>query len=622
MRTYFEALEKRYCFSGITLDPTFGINGRLDLALGDNVRLTSIIARPVSNGKLVVALEYEGVETPAAGKAAEKVEPTLMLLRFGADGKIDKTFGKNGKIIEKRNGHSTLSGLYAFDDGSILMNEVYDGAAGGLSKGSYWVKYTADGKPQGTPAQVGPLEAPGQVSAFDYLPGGKLLLGVDVDPTGGEAQVMVLNQDLRPDPTFAGGQAVDTGLSSVRTVSVQSDGKILVTGEIYDSSPLDPFAPRQDRYFFAMVRLNPDGSIDQTFGNSGALKIEQPGVGDVAVLGSGKVMEISFASDGKLLLNRFRADGTLDLSFGSNGQKLLAANSVAGGVAFGTPGNAESRPKMSTLVAVPGKDDFWMSGLELPAAKAGDKGSEKAVPTGYVLGKFKDDGSPDKQFGSDGVMQSKRTMPASSVQVQPDGRMIVATTSQDQKNAIIMRFADPDTHEGLAILNEDGTLDVAGTPKGDAIRLRRRGEKIVVTINQWMKSFSTAQVKRVFVHSGRGNDTVALEGDVPNAYVITGLGNDTIWGGDGNDVLTGAEGDDVIHGGKGDDRLNGGGGIDTLAGDDGNDRLFGGGGRDKLDGGPGIDTLVGGAAGDKFFNVEKMDQVISDLGDSPISVGQ
>ncbi len=609
----FEQLECRRLLSGIELDPTFGNGGRIDLPLGKDVRLTSIVARPVRDGKLVVAMEYEGAK-------GAKIEPTLMIMRFTWDGRIDKTFGKNGKIVEKRTGASTISGLYAMPDGSLLMKETYDGSkggTGGTAAGNYWLRYTADGM-QTASRQVGPIAAPAEVDAYQFMPGGKLLLGIDVNPEVGDAQVTLLNQDLTPDQSFGGGTAVDTGLTSVRTVTVQSDGKVLVTGEIYDPTYQDPNGERFDKYYFAMVRLNSDGSVDSTFGNKGLIKMEQPGVGDAVVLGSGKIMEVSFNSRDAIpmyILNRFRADGSPDLTFGVNGQKPIAANESS----KAAPAPALKAPG---LVAVPGKDDFWMTGFDLSSTRQEPGGG---FPTAVVLGKYSADGEPDKKFGGDGFVQSKRVFDSNSaLTVQPDGKMVLAGTTIDQRGVVLMRFADTDSHEGLAVLTEDGTLDVAGTPKADAVRVKRRGEKLVVTINDWVKAFSTAMVKRVYVHTGRGNDSITLEGDVPNAYVHAGMGNDTIWGGDGNDTLSGAEGDDLIYGGRGDDRINGGGGADMLFGGEGNDRVYGGGGRDKLDGGAGENTLNGGAAGDKFMNVGQKDVVIegTEGGDSPVAANQ
>lgn len=50
--------------------------------------------------------------------------------------------------------------------------------------------------------------------------------------------------------------------------------------------------------------------------------------------------------------------------------------------------------------------------------------------------------------------------------------------------------------------------------------------------------------------------------------VVTGSGNDTIWGSDGANALSGGAGDDQLWGGGGSDTLDGGTGVDTLVGGD------------------------------------------------------
>ena len=66
--------------------------------------------------------------------------------------------------------------------------------------------------------------------------------------------------------------------------------------------------------------------------------------------------------------------------------------------------------------------------------------------------------------------------------------------------------------------------------------------------------------------------------------ILTGSGNDYIYGGNGNDVIDSQEGNDTLLGGTGDD---------TLIGEAGNDYLVGGGGNDTLIGGEGNDYLNG-----------------------------
>ena len=58
--------------------------------------------------------------------------------------------------------------------------------------------------------------------------------------------------------------------------------------------------------------------------------------------------------------------------------------------------------------------------------------------------------------------------------------------------------------------------------------------------------------------------------------VITGSGNDTIFGYDGNDILDSGDGSDTLDGGEGADQLNGGDGDDALDGGEGADQLDGG----------------------------------------------
>jgi Ca2+-binding RTX toxin-like protein len=90
---------------------------------------------------------------------------------------------------------------------------------------------------------------------------------------------------------------------------------------------------------------------------------------------------------------------------------------------------------------------------------------------------------------------------------------------------------------------------------------------------------------------------------VGNDVIVSGSGDDSLFGGTGNDFLNGGEGNDTLDGGIGDDVLSDDGGNDSFFGGVGNDELthgdFGGAAADAtLDGGEGDDTLDGGAGND------------------------
>lgn len=124
------------------------------------------------------------------------------------------------------------------------------------------------------------------------------------------------------DPTFGTAGKVTTSISSGQDkaygVSIQSDGKIIVAG--YSTSTITG----KD---FSVARYNSNGTLDNDFGNNGIVTIDlQTGSEDIAY-------SVALQTDGKIVLAgssdngtnqdaalvRINSDGTLDNSFGNNG---------------------------------------------------------------------------------------------------------------------------------------------------------------------------------------------------------------------------------------------------------------------------------------------------------------
>src|SRR5207248_4274713 len=118
------------------------------------------------------------------------------------------------------------------------------------------------------------------------------------------------------------------GTDIARAIAVQpgTGGKILVAGSAYVNDSV-----------FGVVRLNPDGTLDTTFGGkaSGGKATASPGprgttnlVYSMAVLPDGRFVVAGLTKtngsyhDGSLSLARFNANGTLDTTFGNNGTVL------------------------------------------------------------------------------------------------------------------------------------------------------------------------------------------------------------------------------------------------------------------------------------------------------------
>lgn len=122
------------------------------------------------------------------------------------------------------------------------------------------------------------------------------------------------------DSTFGDSGIVITPIGSGsdvgRAMSIQKDGKIVVAGDTHNGSDHD----------FAVVRYNTDGSLDDTFNNSGIV---------ITAIGSGNdyVRSMSIQEDGKIVVAghtdngsdydftivRYNMDGSLDLTFNKIG---------------------------------------------------------------------------------------------------------------------------------------------------------------------------------------------------------------------------------------------------------------------------------------------------------------
>jgi Ca2+-binding RTX toxin-like protein len=180
------------------------------------------------------------------------------------------------------------------------------------------------------------------------------------------------------------------------------------------------------------------------------------------------------------------------------------------------------------------------------------------------------------------------------------------------------------------IVGGDGFDIVAytGTEADDTLSLVEAANVLTVTgLLTGTADVTAADIERIDVTGGSGDDTVALGGLSTTASVDTGDGDDivgaaavtavsvSISGGSGADILTGGgaadlidggDGDDQIAGGDGDDVINGGSGIDQIAGNGGDDTISGGADPDFISWavGDGSDAISGGDDGADFVDFE------------------
>lgn len=111
----------------------------------------------------------------------------------------------------------------------------------------------------------------------------------------------------------------------------------------------------------------------------------------------------------------------------------------------------------------------------------------------------------------------------------------------------------------------NGTLTITGTGYGEQINVGQSSG--LINVSGVSQTFNAAQVNRLVIDAGDGDDTVSIASSIAKpVWIYAGGGNDqvtagggaaTIYGSGGNDVITGGAGVDVIYGGAGTNTING-----------------------------------------------------------------
>ena len=250
----------------------------------------------------------------------------------------------------------------------------------------------------------------------------------------------------QPDPTFNAGLGTlripfDLGFTNedgTQAVAIQGDGKIVVAGYASTSTSGKDFA---------VVRLNVDGSLDQTFGTKGLVTIPFTSGSstfiddvayDVAVLADGKIV-LAGSSRLDFAVARLNPDGTLDATFAGKGQTTIVVS--AGGFNADEARAMTIQPDGKIVLAgstdgVNFQYDFAVVRLNANGSVDGSFGNKGRAIIGFDLGGSKE----DKVRG---------------VAVQSGGQIVVVGSAE----VAVGGFGASSTDMAIARLNPDGTPD-------------------------------------------------------------------------------------------------------------------------------------------------------------------
>ncbi len=289
------------------LDTSFGGDGRVttNLTSGRDYAVGLIIQ---ADGKLV-----------AAGRAGGR-GGRFALVRYLADGTLDATFGGDGKVFT--NFTARFDGAFDLEiqaDGKL----VAAGMAGGYSRFAL-ARYNSDGTLDtsfGGDGKVTTNFTAGADFAFGVAiqTDGKIVAVGRAGGSGGRVAVARYNVDGTLDTSFSGDGKATTnftaGEDTVDHVAIQSDGRIIVAGTAGYFS---------NNARFALVRYDTDGTRDATFSGDGKLTTNLTSGFDGAFAVAIQPLDQKIVATGQAGLNlavlRYDPDGTLDSTFSGDGK--------------------------------------------------------------------------------------------------------------------------------------------------------------------------------------------------------------------------------------------------------------------------------------------------------------
>lgn len=471
------------------LDSSFGVGG---IARGHFPRKSydqgwSSALQP--DGKIVV------VGTCKSNSEDWVEEPfNLILTRFNTDGTRDMSFGVSGiasKALLEGVNSVTVVALQA--DGKIVVGATsYVWQSLGAFRSFRLIRFATDGSVDssfgvsGVVTTTFPPNVHGLMTSMIIGPDGKIVTaGYSLLNTSAQSMIAIrYKSDGSIDETFNGGSPLFVNVTSAGSranfVDLQPDGKIVLGGNVR----IDQFSSPTN---FAVVRLNVDGTLDNTFDGDGkvvtSVNATPSTVTGLKVQSDGKIVAAGYTtSTNDVAVARYNTDGSPDTSFDSDGivTTNVAVDLVNGLriqsdgklVVFGRSSAGGPFQFLSVRYTTSGGLDSSYSGTGIVTTQVGAEGlsnatsalldtNGKIVLTGYVdtflnadlaLARYNSDGSLDSSFDGDGKVTTELGNTSErgyKIAFQPDGKIVVAGDG----------YSDGFLDITISRFNANGTID-------------------------------------------------------------------------------------------------------------------------------------------------------------------
>lgn len=424
------------------LDRGFG-PGRVTVGISNDDAVRAVLVQP--DGKVVVAGGGGFLHWYFGSSTWWKSG----LARFNPDGTLDSSFGTEG-IVKPHlgDGDTSLQALALQPDGKLV---VAGRAWNGTNIGFAVLRLLADGTLDTSfggngvvTTPVGTGERDGGATAVVVGPAGRIIVaGKAWNGSDFDLALARYLPDGTLDPTFGGDGVVTSpvgpGDDVANALVRQPDGRLVVAGET---------AAAAGGSDVAVVRYDPDGGLDSTFGGGDGIVTTSLSSGDdtgnaLVLQPDGKLVVAGGANGGSAFaLVRYKPGGNLDATF--NGSGAVTTEFGAG------------EDVANALVLQPDGKLVAAGSSAAPADL-----SVFGIPQTFALARYTSTGAPDTAFGTGGKLTTRIGIgedAAYALALQGDGKLVAAGGS------LICWCVDngpddPRAHFGVARYKANGNID-------------------------------------------------------------------------------------------------------------------------------------------------------------------
>ena len=410
-----------------TLDPAFTVGTGFGTGTVNNMCIQN-------DGKIIIGGDFNSYNGTSINRIA----------RLNTDGVLDNSFNPQSGP------DNTISSVAFQNDGKIFIGGSFRSYNGTLR--NFLARINADGAMDKTVFNVLGLGSNGSIFCSAVQKDGKIIIGGAFSSYNGiiKANIIRLNSDGTLDNTFNVGSGTDNW---VRTIVLQSDGKILIGGsfKLYNGIAMS-----------CLARLNMDGSLDATFNPN-------------TINSSYEIESVSLQTDGKIVIGggfsykgaqnilRLHPNGSIDSTFnvGVGSDQYIAKTLIQSDGKIIIAGylmqfNGTAKNYIARLNSNGTLDTAFKASTNQPIYSAALQSDGKIIISGKYnlcngvsvngIARLNTDGTFDATFNTgSGVNNS-----ALDIVVQSNGKIILVGFFTTYNGALANH---------IACLNTDGSLD-------------------------------------------------------------------------------------------------------------------------------------------------------------------